>query len=54
VVTDIDERGARIQLTDLAVVSRVDGHGALPGDTIMVELVSADVAHRQVKFERVD
>jgi len=53
VVTDLDDRGARIQLTDLAVVSRVDGKGALPGDTITVELVSADVAHRQVRFQRV-
>ena len=54
VVTDVDERGTRIQLTDFAVVSRVDGKGALPGDPINVELVSADVAHRQVKFQRVD
>jgi exoribonuclease R len=54
VVTDLDDRGARIQLTDLAVVSRIDGQGALPGDTISVELVSADVAHRQIKFQRVD
>ena len=54
VVTDLDDRGARIQLTDLAVVSRVDGKGALPGDTITVQLVSADVAHRQVKFQRID
>lgn len=54
VVTDLDDRGARIQLADLAVVSRVDGKGALPGDSITVELVGADVAHRQVKFQRVD
>jgi exoribonuclease R len=54
VVTDLDDRGARIQLTDLAVVSRVEGKGALPGDSVTVELVSADVAHRQIKFQRVD
>ena len=53
VVTDVDERGARFQLADLAVVGRVDGQGALPGDTITVELLSADIAHRQVKFQRV-
>jgi exoribonuclease R len=54
VVTDLDERGARIQLSDLAVITRVDGKGAMPGDTILVELVSVDVAHRQVMFRRVD
>ena len=54
VVTDVDERGTRIQLSDPAVVSRLDGKGALPGDTIEVELMSVDIAHRQVKFERVD
>lgn len=54
VVTDLDERGARIQLSQLAVVSRVDGKGAMPGDTITVELVSADPARREVRFERVD
>ncbi|HEX3422890.1 MAG TPA: RNB domain-containing ribonuclease [Sphingomicrobium sp.] len=54
VVTDIDERGTRIQLADPAVVARVDGKGALPGDTIDVELTSVDVPHRQVRFQRVD
>ena len=54
VVTDLDERGARIQLADLAVVSRIDGKGALPGDIVMVELVSVDVAQRQIRFQRVD
>ena len=52
VVTDIDERGARIQLCDPAVISRVDGNGLSPGDDIVVELASVDVANRQVKFER--
>jgi len=53
VVTDVDERGARIQLSDPAVIARVDGKGAMPGDAIAVELVNVDVAHRQVRFERV-
>lgn len=53
VVTDVDEHGARIHLVDLAVVSRVDAPGVLPGDQIIVELVSADVARREVKFQRV-
>ena len=54
VVTDIDERGARIQLSDPAVIARVDGKGAEPGDTITVQLMSVDVPHRQVVFQRVD
>jgi len=54
VVTDLDDRGARIQLSQLAVVSRVDGKGAMPGDTITVELVSADPTRREVRFERAD
>ena len=53
VVTDVDERGARIQLCDPAVIARVDGKGAVPGDTIKVELTSVDVTHRQVAFQRV-
>jgi len=52
VVTDIDERGARIQLCDPAVIARVDGAGLTPGDTIKVELTSVDVQHRQVTFHR--
>jgi len=53
VVTDLDDRGARIQLSDPAVITRVDAKGALPGDSITVQLVAADVSHRQVRFERV-
>ncbi len=52
VVTDVDERGTRIQLVDLAVVARLDGKDAMPGDRIVVELVSADVSHRQIAFRR--
>lgn len=54
IVTDVDERGTRIQLSNPAVVTRVEGKGAMPGDSIAVELVSVDVPHRQVKFLRVD
>jgi len=53
VVTDIDERGARIQLCDPAVIARVDGKGAAAGDEIAVELRSVDVPRRQASFERV-
>lgn len=54
VVTDVDDRGTRIQLSDPAVVARIDGKGAMPGDAISVELIGVDVIHRQVKFQRID
>lgn len=42
VVTDVDERGARIQLCDPAVVARVAGGTFAPGDRIAVKLTAAD------------
>jgi len=54
VVTDEDERGARIQLCDPAVIARIDGKGAGPGDRIAVQLASVDVIHRQIAFQRVE
>jgi VacB/RNase II family 3'-5' exoribonuclease len=53
VVTDTDDRGARIQLTDVAVVARVSSKNVEPGDAITVKLTEADPATRQVRFERV-
>ena len=47
-------RGARMQLGDLPVVTRIDADGAAPGDTIRVRLVAADPAKRSIQFERVD
>lgn len=52
VVTDLDERGARIQLCALPVVTRVDAQGVMPGDAIRVTLASVDLAHRAAKFVR--
>jgi exoribonuclease R len=54
VVTDVDERGARIQLGDPAVVARVGAHRVVPGDDVRVRLVSADPATRRLEFERVN
>lgn len=51
VVTDIDDRGARIQLTDMAMVARLNAPGARPGDPLRVQLVSADTERRSVTFE---
>ena len=54
VVTDVDERGARIQLCDPAVIARVDDKGAVAGDRVRVALTSVDVAQRRVAFQRVE
>ncbi|MEP9360462.1 RNB domain-containing ribonuclease [Sphingomonas sp. KR3-1] len=53
VVTDIDARGARMQLADLPVVTRIDAPGAAPGSPLSVRLVDADPANRAVRFEAV-
>jgi exoribonuclease R len=53
VVTDIDERGARIQLCKLPVTARVEAKGAETGDEIDVRLVSADTDRRELRFEQV-
>jgi exoribonuclease R len=53
VVTDTDERGARIQLRDPAVTGRVSAHGVEPGRAVRVRLVAADPVKRQISFERV-
>ena len=50
VVTDIDERGARIQLRDLPVVARVIAPAAAPGDTITVRLTTADPLTHTIAF----
>jgi exoribonuclease R len=50
VVTDIDERGARIQLCGEPVVARVKTDGLAPGERIEVRLEVADPATRQLKF----
>lgn len=52
VVTSIDERGARVQLSDPPVIARVEAAGALPGDVVSVRLAAVDVALRQARFER--
>lgn len=54
VVTDVDERGARMQLCALPVVTRVKADGARPGDNLRVRLTAADPARRLLAFERVE
>lgn len=52
VVTDVDERGTRMQLCDLPVVTRIVAHKVAPGDALTVALVSADPATRKIEFQR--
>jgi len=52
-VTDIDPRGARIQLADLPVVARVTAHGVAPGASVQVRLEAADPVSRKLTFQRV-
>lgn len=51
VVTDIDQRGARMQLAELPVVTRIDAPGATPGAALQVRLTDADPAKRTIRFE---
>jgi exoribonuclease R len=53
VVVDEDSRGPVIQLTDPAVLARVEAHRVDPGGTLRVRLTSVDVDARRVQFERV-
>jgi len=53
VVTDVDARGARMQLADLPVVTRIDAPAAAPGSPLSVRLVDADPASRAIRFEAV-
>jgi exoribonuclease R len=53
VVTDVDERGARVQLCDLPVVARVVAHGVTPGEDLRVRLTRADPDQPPVTFQRV-
>lgn len=52
IVTDVDERGARIQLCALPIVARVRARGVAPGDSIEVRLIDADPARRRLEFQR--
>lgn len=53
IVTDTDERGARIQLCELPVVARVAEDRVEPGEDLRVRLVSTDPEHPPATFQRV-
>ncbi|MGE4429822.1 MAG: RNB domain-containing ribonuclease [Sphingobium sp.] len=50
IMTDRDERGARMQLRDMPIVARIKAEGE-PGDALQVRLTTADPARQRVEFE---
>jgi len=54
VVTDVDRRGARIQLCTSPVVARIKVDGMIAGQELTVRLDSADPANRTVTFSLVN
>ena len=50
-VTNIDKRGAAIQLEDPAVLARMPADGVQLGAEIDARLVEADPAERRMRFE---
>jgi len=52
VVTDVDERGARVQLCELPVVTRVVAHDVEPGKELVVQLTAADPDQPSAVFRR--
>jgi VacB/RNase II family 3'-5' exoribonuclease len=52
VVTDVDERGVRVQLVGLPVVTRVVAHDVTPGEALRVELLSVSPERRSADFKR--
>jgi exoribonuclease R len=52
IVTEVDDRWAKIQLRDLPVIGRVAAGGVAPGDPVDVRLASIDTRRRTVAFER--
>jgi exoribonuclease R len=50
VVTDIDERGARIQLCDPAVITRIPVNGLAIGQSVRLKLEESDPARRLTRF----
>jgi exoribonuclease R len=52
VATDVDERGARIQLRDYPVVARLPAEGIKAGEHLSVTLVEADLELRKLTFRR--
>ena len=48
-VTDRDARGARIQLSELPIVARVNARRVAAGDDVRVRLIEADPVRRSLR-----
>lgn len=48
IVTDLSDRGARVQLADLPVVANINATGLGMGERVSLKLVSADPAQRRI------
>jgi len=53
VVTDIDDRGAHIQLCDLPIVTRVNASHVTPGQELSVKVRQADPQRPPATFDRI-
>lgn len=53
IVTERDDKGARLQLAELPVVARVDTRSVASGDELQVRLAKADPVRGELRFERV-
>lgn len=53
-VIDLNDRGAKLQLSDLPVVAYIAGNGLQAGETVKTRLTSAEPAERRTTFEMVD
>ena len=49
-VTDLDERGARVQIADPAILTRIPANGLGIGDPVQVRLQEADPVRRLTRF----
>ncbi len=54
IVTDVDQRGARIQLCGLPIAARMTAPGVKAGDQLQAVLVAADVEQRTLTFRLPD
>ena len=51
IVTDVDVRGARVQLCELPVVARIQANGLAPGERLRLRLIAADPDQRKISFQ---
>jgi exoribonuclease R len=54
VVTDVDERAAKVQLCDWPVAARVVAPGLVPGECVTLRLETVDTVRRSLQFSLVE